>query len=389
VDVLTMTATPIPRTLEMALGGIRDMSVIDTPPEDRHPVLTFVGPQDDDQIARAIRREMLREGQTFYVHNVVHDIERVAGHLQRLVSDARIGVAHGQMDERRLERVMLDFWDRAYDVLVSTTIIESGLDIPTANTLIVDRADMLGLAQLYQLRGRVGRSSERAFAYFLYPPDRQITEQSHQRLTAIGQFTDLGSGLQIALRDLEIRGAGNLLGGEQSGHIATVGFDLYVKLLSDAVEEARGKHPQPKPDVKIDLPVDAHLPEIWIPREGLRLEAYRRIAESTDASALDEVRAELVDRYGELPDQAEELLTIARIKLLAGPRGARTVSFANGQVRIEPMILEPVERAAIQEVAPGSIYKEATYTLALAAPDEPEGGCARWLEAVLRRLLRS
>lgn len=364
------------------------MSVIDTPPEDRHPVLTFVGPQDDEQIARAIRREMLREGQTFYVHNVVHDIERVAGHLRRMVPDARIGVAHGQMDERRLEQVMLDFWDRAYDVLVSTTIIESGLDIPTANTLIVDRADMLGLAQLYQLRGRVGRSHERAFAYFLYPVDRQITEQSHQRLTAIGQFTDLGSGLQIALRDLEIRGAGNLLGGEQSGHIATVGFDLYVKLLSEAVDEARGERAQPKADVKIDLPVDAHLPAIWIPREGLRLEAYRRIAEATEAASIDEVRAELVDRYGELPAQAEELLTIARIKLLAGPRGARTVSFANDQVRIEPMILEPAEKEALTEVAPGSIYKEQAYTLVLAVPDEPEGGCARWLEGVLQVLLR-
>ncbi len=387
VDVLTMTATPIPRTLEMAMGGLRDMSVIDTPPEDRHPVLTFVGPASEGQIERAIRREMLRDGQTFFVHNVVHDIDKVAGHVQRLVPEARVGVAHGQMDERQLESTMLDFWDRKYDVLVTTTIIESGLDIPTANTLIVDRADVLGLAQLYQLRGRVGRSRERAYAYFLYPPDRALSEQSHHRLTAIGQFTDLGSGLQIALRDLEIRGAGNLLGAEQSGHIATVGFDLYVRLLTEAVDEAKGKRPEPTPEVTIDLPVDAHLPEAWIRREGLRLEAYRRIAGAHDEAALADVRAELQDRYGELPAQAEELLTIARIRFLAGPRGAKSVSWRDGDIWIEPLVLSEAERAHLAERFPDALFKPTTYAVVLPAPARPHGGVAMWLRDALDELL--
>ncbi|MCA1830883.1 MAG: transcription-repair coupling factor, partial [Actinobacteria bacterium] len=387
VDVLTMTATPIPRTLEMALGGIRDMSVIDTPPEDRHPVLTFVGAASDETVARAIRREMLREGQTFYVHNAVHDIDAVAGHVARLVPDARIAIAHGQMDERRLERVMLDFWDKQYDVLVSTTIIESGLDIPTANTLIVDRAENLGLSQLYQLRGRVGRSRERAYAYFLYPADRSLTEQSHARLTAIGQFTDLGSGLQIALRDLEIRGAGSLLGAEQSGHIATVGFDLYVKLLQEAVAESRGKHPQPKPDVKIDVPADAHLPETWIAREGLRLEAYRRVAEAESHDQLEDVRRELRDRYGDLPPQAEALFLVAELKLVVGYRGARTLSVHDGLARIEPMPLAQSEQVRAKRLFKGSIYKPATFTLVLRVP--PDADATRWLFGALQELFAS
>jgi len=387
VDVITMTATPIPRTLEMAMSGIRDMSVIDTPPEDRHPVLTFVGASSEETIARAIRREMLREGQTFFVHNTVQDIDKVAGRVQRLAPDARIGVAHGQMEERRLERVMLDFWDRQYDVLVTTTIIESGLDIPTANTLIVDRAEMLGLSQLYQLRGRVGRSHERAYAYFLYPGDRSLTEQSHARLTAIGQLTDLGSGLQIALRDLEIRGAGNLLGGEQSGHIGAVGFDLYVRMLADAVEESRGRHPEPKPDVKIDLPVDAHLPQQWIPREGLRLEAYRRIAEAETAEQLDDVRAELLDRYGELPHQAETLFTVARLRLLVGRRGVRTITAQAGVARLEPFVLDRPEIARLHELFPEAIYKEQAYSLVLPLPSAMPQGAAVWLLEALGRVL--
>jgi transcription-repair coupling factor (superfamily II helicase) len=387
VDVLTMTATPIPRTLEMSMGGIRDMSVIDTPPEDRHPVLTFVGEGSEETKVRAIRREMLREGQTFYVHNQVNDIDLVAGHVRELVPEARVGVAHGQMEERRLERVMLDFWDRQYDVLVTTTIIESGLDIPTANTLVVDRADALGLSQLYQLRGRVGRSHERAYAYFLYPGDRALSEQSHARLNAIGQLTDLGSGLQIALRDLEIRGAGNLLGAEQSGHIATVGFDLYVRLLAEAVDEARGKKPEPKPEVKVDLPVDAHLPESWIAREGLRLEAYRRIAEAESMEALADVRTELRDRYGELPTQAEELLTVAELRFVLGPRGVRTIQYLNGQIRIEPLVLAESEKVRLQRLFKGSIFKPATFTALVPVPRDPDGGVARWLLDAAKELL--
>jgi transcription-repair coupling factor (superfamily II helicase) len=387
VDVLTMTATPIPRTLEMSMGGIRDMSVIDTPPEDRHPVLTFVGEGSDETKARAIRREMLREGQTFYVHNQVNDIDVVAGHLRRLVPEARVGVVHGQMEERRLEKMMLDFWDGNYDVLVTTTIIESGLDIPTANTLVVDRADALGLSQLYQLRGRVGRSHERAYAYFLYPADRALSEQSHARLTAIGQLTDLGSGLQIALRDLEIRGAGNLLGAEQSGHIATVGFDLYVRLLAEAVDEARGRKPEPKPEVKVDLPIDAHLPDSWIAREGLRLEAYRRIAEADSVQALDDVRTELRDRYGELPPQAEELLTVAQLRFVLGPRGVRTVQYLNNQVRIEPFVLAESEKVRLERLFKGSIFKPATFTALIPVPSSPPDGVARWLLAAAKELL--
>ncbi|HLW16094.1 MAG TPA: transcription-repair coupling factor [Actinomycetota bacterium] len=387
VDVLTMTATPIPRTLEMSMGGIRDMSVIDTPPEDRHPVLTFVGEASEETKARAIRREMLREGQTFYVHNQVNDIDLVAGHIREMVPEARVGVAHGQMEERRLERVMLDFWDRQYDVLVTTTIIESGLDIPTANTLVVDRADALGLSQLYQLRGRVGRSHERAYAYFLYPGDRSLSEQSHARLNAIGQLTDLGSGLQIALRDLEIRGAGNLLGAEQSGHIATVGFDLYVRLLAEAVDEARGKRLEPKPEVKVDLPVDAHLPESWIAREGLRLEAYRRIAEADNMEALADVRTELRDRYGELPTQAEELLTVAELRFVLGRRGVRTIQYLNGQIRIEPLVLAESEKVRLQRLFKGSIFKPVTFTALVPVPRDPEGGVARWLLGAAKELL--
>jgi transcription-repair coupling factor (superfamily II helicase) len=289
------------------------------------------------------------------------------------------------MEERALERTMLEFWDRAYDVLVTTTIIESGLDIPTVNTLIVDRADKLGLAQLYQLRGRVGRARERAYAYFFFPPERTLTEQSHARLAAISQFTDLGSGMQIALRDLEIRGAGNLLGAEQHGHIATVGFDLYVKLLAEAVDEARGKHPEPKPDVSVDVPVDAHLPESWIAREGLRLEAYRRIAEAPTLEALEDVRAELTDRYGPLPPQAESLLRIAALKIEVGPRGVRTLSVQRGRARFEPFVLSESEQVRARRLFSGAIFKPQTYTLILPMP--PHEDPAAWLLQSVRDIL--
>ena len=386
VDVLTLTATPIPRTLEMSLSGIRDLSVVDTPPEDRHPVLTFVGPFDEQTMAAAIRREMLREGQVFYVHDRVHGIEAVAARVQRLVPEARVGIAHGQMNERQLEKVMLGFWDKNYDVLVTTTIIESGLDIPTANTLIVDRSDRLGLAQLYQLRGRVGRSRERAYAYFFFPIERELTEQSHARLAAISQFTDLGSGMQIALRDLEIRGAGNLLGAEQHGHIATVGFDLYVRLLAEAVEEAKGNAPAPRPEVKIDLPVDAHLPESWIDKEALRLEAYRRIAEAPTLEVLADARTELTDRFGPLPPQAETLLTVAALRIEIGPRGVRTVSYQGGRIRLEPFVLAESEQVRIRYKFPGAIFKLPTYTLVLPVPRDVEDSAA-WLLDACRDIL--
>ena len=278
VDVLGMSATPIPRTLEMGVAGIREMSTILTPPEERHPVLTFVGGYDDKQVAAAIRRELLRDGQVFFVHNRVSSIRKVAAQLAELVPEARIAVAHGQMNEHELEKIMVDFWERNYDVLVATTIVESGLDIPNANTLIIDRADMYGLSQLHQLRGRVGRGSERAYAYFLYPPERALTETAHERLATVAQHTEVGAGMYVAMKDLEIRGAGNLLGGEQSGHIAGVGFDLYVRMIGEAVNELKGDGPAEKPEVRVELPVNAHIPHDYVPGERLRLEAYTRIA---------------------------------------------------------------------------------------------------------------
>ncbi|MFZ0323529.1 MAG: transcription-repair coupling factor, partial [Actinomycetes bacterium] len=280
VDVLTMSATPIPRTLEMAVSGIRDMSTILTPPEERHPVLTFVGPFDEKQVGAAIRRELLREGQVFFVHNRVESIEKAAQRLRNLVPEARIEVAHGQMGEHQLENVIEQFWEKAVDVLVCTTIVESGLDIANANTLVVERADTLGLAQLHQLRGRVGRGRERGYAYFMYPPEKPLTETAHDRLATIAQHTDLGSGMAVAMKDLEIRGAGNVLGAEQSGHVEGVGFDLYIRLVGEAVADMRGDHREEVAEVRVELPVDAHLPHDWIPAERVRLQAYQRLAEA-------------------------------------------------------------------------------------------------------------
>ncbi|MGH8946595.1 MAG: transcription-repair coupling factor, partial [Acidimicrobiia bacterium] len=307
VDVVTLTATPIPRTLEMALTGIRDVSHIRTPPEDRHPILTYVGPYDEQAVSAAIRRELLREGQVFYVHNRVRSIDRAVARLRELVPDARFLVAHGQMSEGQLEQAMIDFWNGEYDVLVATTIIESGLDLPKVNTLIVERADLLGLAQLYQLRGRVGRSSQRAYAYMFHPPDQSLTEDAHRRLEAIGEATDLGAGFHLALRDLEIRGAGSILGEVQSGHIAAVGFDLYAELVAEAVSEMEGRPVEigSPPEVRIDLPVDAHIPESYIADQELRLEAYRRLAAATTHPEVDDVAAEWEDRFGPLPPAAD------------------------------------------------------------------------------------
>ncbi|MBA3489667.1 MAG: transcription-repair coupling factor, partial [Longispora sp.] len=299
VDVLAMSATPIPRTLEMAITGIREMSTIATPPEERHPVLTSVAPYDDKQISAVIRRELLRDGQIFYLHNRVESIDKTARRLREMVPEARVVTAHGQMGEDALEKVMVGFWDKEFDVLVATTIIESGIDIPNANTLIVERADLLGLSQLHQIRGRVGRSRERAYAYFLYPPEKPLTEHAHERLSTIAQHTELGAGMFVAMKDLEIRGAGNLLGGEQSGHIEGVGFDLYVRMVGEAVQAFKGGAPEEEPaDVKVDLPVDAHIPHDYIGSERLRLEMYRKIAGVRDAEGLDAVAAELRDRYG-------------------------------------------------------------------------------------------
>jgi transcription-repair coupling factor (superfamily II helicase) len=369
VDMLTMSATPIPRTLEMAVTGLREMSTITTPPEERHPILTSVGPYDEKFITAAIHRELIRDGQVFFVHNRVESINRVASKLAELVPEARIAVAHGQMNENQLEQIILDFWEHKYDVLVATTIIESGLDIPNANTLIVDRADTFGLSQLHQLRGRVGRSRERGYAYFLYAADRPLSENAHDRLSTIAANTDLGSGMAVAMKDLEIRGAGNLLGGEQSGHIADVGFDLYVRLVSEAVEEVRsGGEATAEVVVKVELPIDAHLPHDYVPEERLRLEAYRRLANARTNNDVDEVVEEFSDRYGAMPAPVEALVSIARLRVLLQSAGITEVIAAGQTVKISPVELPESRVMRLNRLYPGSVLKPATRTIVVPRP---------------------
>jgi transcription-repair coupling factor (superfamily II helicase) len=368
VDVLSMSATPIPRTLEMAITGIREMSVIATPPEERHPVLTYVGPQDDRQVSAAIHRELLRDGQVFYLHNRVDTIERAARRLREIVPEARVGVAHGQMGEDALEKVMVAFWEKQYDILVCTTIVESGIDIPNANTLIVERADLLGLAQLHQIRGRVGRGRERAYAYFLYPRDRPLTEQAHERLATIAQHTELGAGMYVAMKDLEIRGAGNLLGGEQSGHIEGVGFDLYVRMVGEAVRHFKGEEEEEPADVKVDLPVDAHLPHEYIGVERLRLEMYRKMAEAKTEARLSEVEAEMRDRYGAPPEAVGNLFAVARFRLLARAHELTDVSLQGRHIRFSPMPLPDSKQMRLKRYYPDAVYKAAAEQVSVPRP---------------------
>jgi transcription-repair coupling factor (superfamily II helicase) len=339
VDVLTLTATPIPRTLQMSLSGIRDMSLIETPPEDRYPVATYVGPEDPELIREAIRRELGRGGQVYFIHNRVETIEEAVTKVKNLVPEARVAVAHGQMGEKELERTMLAFLEHQYDVLVCTSIIESGIDIPNVNTLVVESSEMFGLAQLYQLRGRVGRADRRAYAYFFYTTTSGLKGQAFERLKTVSELSELGSGLRLALRDLEIRGAGNLLGPEQHGHIAAVGFELYCQLLRQAIAELEGKAPVELPEVEIDLPVQAYLPKEYIPSEALRIEAYRKIASISQESEIQEVEQELVDRYGALPREAQALLDIAKIKVSAQRLGVSKVSYRFGKLRLLPLKL--------------------------------------------------
>ncbi len=359
VDVLAMSATPIPRTLEMAITGIREMSTIATPPEERHPVLTFAGPFDYGQAAAAIRRELMREGQVFFIHNRVQSIDKTAAKLRDLVPEARVVTAHGQMNEHQLEQVMVDFWERRADVLVCTTIVEAGLDIASANTLLIERSDLLGLSQLHQLRGRVGRGRERGYAYFLYPPDKPLTETAHDRLATMAANTDLGSGMAIAMKDLEIRGAGNMLGGEQSGHIADVGFDLYIRLVGEAVAEYRGEDVEPEPEVRIELPVDAHLPVTYVESERLRLEMYKRLAEVRTKEDIDSVLAELTDRYGEPGTATLTLLEVARFRIAARAAGLTEVVSQGNHIRFGPSADLPESRhMRLQRLYPGSIVKQ-------------------------------
>ncbi|MBZ5736083.1 transcription-repair coupling factor [Nocardioides sp. TRM66260-LWL] len=368
VDVLSMSATPIPRTLEMAITGIREMSTITTPPEERHPVLTYVGAYEDRQVVAAIRRELLRDGQVFYIHNRVNSIEKAASRLTELVPEARVATAHGQMNEKQLEQVMLDFWEKRFDVLVCTTLVESGLDVSNANTMIIERADTLGLSQLHQLRGRVGRSRERAYAYFLYPAEKPLTETAHERLATLAQHSDLGGGMAIAMKDLEIRGAGNLLGGEQSGHIADVGFDLYVRLVGEAVADFKGEAEQELDEVRIELPVDAHLPHDYIPSERLRLEMYKRLAEVRTDEDVDAIEEELRDRYGEAPLVVLSLLLVARFRARARQAGIGEVTIAGRNVRFAPVSLPESRQVRLQRMYPKSLIKANVDTILVPRP---------------------
>jgi len=347
VDTLTLTATPIPRTMHMALSGLRDLTTISTPPEERLPVATHVGPYDDTIVRQAIRRELARTGQTFYVFNRVSGIELSAQKVRRLVPEARVAVAHGQMKENELAQAMLDFVGGMTDVLVCTSIIESGLDIPNANTLVVERADRFGLAQLHQLRGRVGRSVQRAYAYLLHPPGYSMPPESTARLDALAEATDLGAGLRIAMRDLEIRGAGEILGARQHGQVAAIGLDLYTRLLAQAIKKLRADNltdgnqvlvelaeidPGPLPTV--DLPLDAYLPEGFISETPERTRLYRRMAAMDNLEAVEEVERELLDRFGRLPEEVANLLTVLRLRVLAHLAGAHSVGREGAMVAV-------------------------------------------------------
>ncbi|EEH65189.1 transcription-repair coupling factor [Actinomyces urogenitalis DSM 15434] len=409
VDVLSMSATPIPRTLEMAVTGLREMSTLATPPEDRHPILTYVGAYETKQVSAAIRRELLRDGQVFYVHNRVEDIDRVAARIQEMVPEARVATAHGQMGEVRLEQVIDDFWHKEIDVLVCTTIVETGLDVSNANTLIVDRADRMGLSQLHQLRGRVGRGRERAYAYFLYPADKPLTETALERLRTIATNTDLGAGMQVAMKDLEIRGAGNLLGGEQSGHIAGVGFDLYVRMVSEAVAaykkalkinpetagDAAEAEAEIDQDLRVELPVDATIPEDYVPHERLRLEAYTKFAAARSDDDVADVLDELTDRYGPVPEPTQRLAALARLRALAARLGVREIVAQGKSIRFAPLDLAESARMRLTRLYPGTTLKPATRTIVVPAPGTARMGggpvegeaLLRWAEVLLRAVV--
>ncbi|HUG84657.1 MAG TPA: transcription-repair coupling factor, partial [Euzebya sp.] len=389
VDVLTMSATPIPRTMEMAITGIRDLSTIETAPEERQPVVTQVVPMDENLAALALRRELLREGQVFWLHNSVRTIHATADRLRELVPGARIAIGHGQMAESELEQVMLDFWRREFDILVSTTIIESGLDVPNANTLVVERADLFGLAQLYQLRGRVGRSRTRGYAYLFHPADATMTEEAYKRLESIATHTQLGSGMSIALKDLEIRGAGSMLGADQSGQVATVGFEAYTQLMAEAVTElTQGKRVTPEPEIKLDLPIDAHLPKDYIADEGLRLEAYRTVAAVRDARGAKAAREELVDRYGPLPPPAERLMTVAALKAALRRWGIEEVATTPRRtIRVAPVRLTDSQEVRLKRTDRKASYNTTAGVIELpmpAAPGEGGGDLIGWLATRLK-----
>lgn len=388
VDVLTMSATPIPRTLEMSMAGIREMSTILTPPQDRYPILTYVGEYEDKLVVEAIRRELLREGQVFFVHNKVKDIDKRARELRELVPEARIVVAHGQMTEEVLERTVQGFWNREYDVLVCTTIVETGLDIANANTLIVENADHMGLSQLHQLRGRVGRSHLRGYAYFLYPKGKSITEASYDRLATIAQNNDLGAGMAVAMKDLEMRGAGNVLGAEQSGHIAGVGFDLYIRLVGEAVEAFRaladGKpiETTERKEVRIDLPIDAHIPENYVNSERLRLELYRKLSAATKEEDIQAVVEEMEDRYGKIPGEVHRLLAVARLRIAARAAGLENITVQGTRIKLHPVELPDSKQVRLKRIQPTASYRPAAHAISLSFPKDGRGVTAKELSGV-------
>jgi transcription-repair coupling factor (superfamily II helicase) len=383
VDVLALSATPIPRTLQMSLAGLRDISVIETPPEGRRPVRTYVGPYDEDLVQRAIERELERGGQAFFLHNRIDSLPEVSERLRGMVPKARVAEAHGQMDEAQLEATMLSFLRGEADVLATTTIIESGLDIPTANTLIVERADRLGLAQAYQIRGRVGRSRERAFAYLLYPSAEALTEEAAARLSTLADHTELGSGFKIAMRDLDIRGAGDLLGAEQSGHVAAVGFELYCQMIDEAVAAAReagaGEGDEAPEPLRFDVPVDAYLPASFIPFEAAKIDVHRRIVAARAPGDLRAIRDELNDRFGPLPPEAENLLALQRARIELRLAGAESVELRGGRLSVRGVELDSEGAASLTDRVEGALYEWREKTASVRVPDEPQ---AR-LEAVL------
>ncbi len=373
VDVISMSATPIPRTLQMSLAGMRDISVIETPPEGRRPVKTYVGEYDEQLVKQALEREKARKGQAFFLHNRVDDIEETAERLRALCPGMTFSVAHGQMDEKQLEDRMMHFLRGDADVLVSTSIIESGIDIPQANTLIVDRADRFGLSQLYQIRGRVGRSRERAYAYLLYPSAAALTAEAADRLSALSDYTELGAGFKVAMRDLELRGAGNLLGDEQSGHVAALGFELYMQMLDEAVRELdpEADRDEPPEPVRMDVNVDAYVPADYIPYEQAKVDVHRRIAGAREVSELVELRHELEDRFGEPPQPLENLLTLQQVRIKLGRAGAQNVSFRQGRLAVTPIELDAATARRLRELLPGANYEAGRSQLSLRVPDDP------------------
>jgi transcription-repair coupling factor (superfamily II helicase) len=376
VDVISMSATPIPRTLQMSLAGLRDISVIETPPEGRRPVKTYVGEYDEELVKQALLREQARGGQAFFLHNRVESIDETAERLRGLCPGMRFVVAHGQMEDKVLEERMLSFLRGEADVLVSTSIIESGIDIPQANTLVVDRADVFGLSQLYQIRGRVGRSRERAYAYLLYPSAAALTQEAAQRLAALSDYTELGAGFKIAMRDLELRGAGNLLGDEQSGHVAALGFELYMQMLDEAVaaaEQAAGEGGEETPEpVRMDVNVDAYVPADYIPYEQAKIDVHRRIAGAVDVADLELLREELDDRFGELPQPMSNLIDLQRARIKLGQAGATNVSFRGGRLAVTPIELDSARAKKLRAQIPGALYESGKSQLSMRVPDDPQ-----------------